>query len=161
MKLTDSCAHSVLSVKAVMVTVYSVTASRPERIACVSVVSPTADVPFCQSMRYMKDHWSGVDGGSHSRSTLGGTRLDTMIFSGGPGQSMAQQRVECTIHVLTDLKFIPLLNFMPVLIIITIIMIAKVKKLSGQSNSPTHGSDGSDSSTLPVPSVIFPVLSMQ
>ena len=78
----------MLSVKAVMVTAYSVTASSPDSVPRMSVVSPTADVPFCQSMRYMKDHMSAVDGRSHSRSTLGGTGLITVIFSGGPGQSM-------------------------------------------------------------------------
>ena len=99
-KLMDCSAHSVLSVKAVMVIVYSVTASRPERIACVSVVSPTADVPFCQSMRYMKDHMSAVDGCSHDRVTLGGIWLATVMFTGGPGQSMVQWpgMVECTVH---------------------------------------------------------------
>ena len=40
-----------------------------------SVVSTTSDVPFCQSMRYMKDHMSGVVGRSHCTSTLGGTGL--------------------------------------------------------------------------------------
>ena len=85
----DCSAHnSVLSVKAVMVIVYSVAASRSERIACVSVVSPTADVPFCHSTRNTKDHMSGVDGRSHDRVTLGGIRLTVVMFSGGPGQSI-------------------------------------------------------------------------
>ena len=65
----DCSGHSVLSVKAVMVTVYSVTASSPDSVPRMSVVSPTADVPFCQSMRYMKDHMSAVDCRFHSRST--------------------------------------------------------------------------------------------
>ena len=81
----------MLSVKAVMVTAYSVTASSPDSVPRMSVVSPTADVPFCQSMRYMKDHMSAVDGWSHIRSTLGGTGLNTAIFSGGPGQSMVEK----------------------------------------------------------------------
>ena len=76
----DCSGHSVLSVKAVMVTPYSVAAFRPDSVPCMSVVSPTADVPFCQSMRYMKDHMSAVDGRSHSRSTLGGTERASLGF---------------------------------------------------------------------------------
>ena len=87
-KLTDCSAHTVLSVKAVMVTVYSVTASRPDRVPRVSVMSPTANVPFCQSMRYMKDHMSGVVGRSHCTSTLGGTGLASLGLRGGPGQAV-------------------------------------------------------------------------
>ena len=86
-KLTDCSAHSVLSVNAVMVTVYSVTASRPDRVTRVSVVSPTAVVPFCHSTWYLKDHMSGVDGLSHNNTTLGGTGLARLAFCGGPGQA--------------------------------------------------------------------------
>ena len=77
----------MLSVKAVMVTAYSVTASSPDSVPRMSVVSPTADVPFCQSMRYMKDHMSAVDGCSHSRSALGGKGLASLGLRGGPGQA--------------------------------------------------------------------------
>ena len=137
MKLMDCSAHSVLSVKAVMVTVYSVTASRPERIACVSVVSPTADVPFCQSMRYMKDHMSAVDGRSHSRSTLGGIWLATEMFTGGPGQSMVDGTDEHTIVAFSNI----MLNIQRQFIVKYFHYL------------PTHGSDGCDSLTLPVPSM--------
>ena len=76
----DCSGHSVLAVKAVMVTEYSVTASRSERIACVSAVPSTADVPFFQSTRYVNDHMSGVDGRSHNRVTLGGSGMLTLCF---------------------------------------------------------------------------------
>ena len=52
-----------------------------------SAVSPTADVPFSQSMRYMKDHMSGVAGWSHRTSTVGGTELASLGLWGGPGQA--------------------------------------------------------------------------
>ena len=55
-----------------------------------SAVSPTAYVPFSQSMRYMKDHMSGVDGRSHNRFTSGGIELATVMFSGGPEQSIVE-----------------------------------------------------------------------
>ena len=74
-----------------MVTVYSVTASKYDRVPRVSVVSPTADVPFCQSMRYMKDHMSGVVGRSHCTSTLGGTGLVSVRLRGGPGQAVGER----------------------------------------------------------------------
>ena len=77
----------MLSVKAVMETAYSVTASSPDSVPRMSVVSPTADVPFCQSMRYMKDHMSAVDGRSHSRSTSGGKGLASLGLRGSPGQA--------------------------------------------------------------------------
>ena len=97
-KLADCSAHIVLSVKAVMVTVYSVTASRPVRVSRASVVSPTADVLFCQSMRYMKDHMSGVVGRSHCNSTMGGTGLASLGLRGGPGQAVGERvkRMQCT-----------------------------------------------------------------
>ena len=57
-----------------------------------SVVSPTADVPFCQSMRYMKDHMSGVVGRSHCTSTLGGTGLVSLRLRGGPGQAAGESQ---------------------------------------------------------------------
>ena len=53
-----------------------------------SAVSPTGDVPFCQSMRYMKDHMSGVAGWSHFISTLGGAGLVSLGLRGGPGQAV-------------------------------------------------------------------------
>ena len=52
-----------------------------------SVVSPTAVVPFCHSTWYLKDHMSGVDGLSHNSTTLGGTGLARLVFCGGPGQA--------------------------------------------------------------------------
>ena len=55
-----------------------------------SVVSPTADVPFSQSMRYMKDHMSGVAGWSQRICTLGGTELANLGLRGGPGQAMVE-----------------------------------------------------------------------
>ena len=55
-----------------------------------SAVSPTADVPFCQSMRYMKDHMSGVAGRSHHTSTLGGTEFARLGLRGGPGQTVVE-----------------------------------------------------------------------
>ena len=57
-----------------------------------SAVSPTADVPFCQSMRYMKDHMSGFAGGSHCTSTSGGTELVSTGLRGGPGQAVVRIR---------------------------------------------------------------------
>ena len=93
-KLTDCSAHSVLSVKAVMVTVYFVTASRPDRITRVSVVSPTAVVPFCHSTWYLKDHMSGVDGLSHNSTTLGGIGPSRLAFCGGSGQAAWGQVVK-------------------------------------------------------------------
>ena len=33
---------------------------------------------------------SGVAGRSHNRSTLGGIELATVMFSGGPGQSIVE-----------------------------------------------------------------------
>ena len=101
-KLTDRCGHSVLSVKAVMVTTYSVVASRPDSVSRVPI-SPTADVSLNHSTRYMKDHLSGVDGRSHNRSTLGGTGLTTVMFSGGPGQSIVEQYKDCTHTVINAL----------------------------------------------------------
>ena len=89
-KLTDCSAHSVLSVKAVMATAYWVSISKPDRVPRVSAVSPTADVPFCQSMRYMKDHMSGVAGRSHRTSTLGGTEPASLGLRGGPGQAVEE-----------------------------------------------------------------------
>ena len=86
-KLTDCSAHSVLSVNAVMVTAYSVTASKPDKVTRVSVVSPTAVVPFCHSTWYLKDHMSGVDGLSHNSTTLGGTGLARLAFCEDPGQA--------------------------------------------------------------------------
>ena len=56
-----------------------------------SAVSPTADVPFCQSIRYMKDHMSGVAGGSHFTSTSEGTELTTLGLRGGPGQAVVEK----------------------------------------------------------------------
>ena len=53
-----------------------------------SVVSPTADVPFCQSMRYKKDHMSEFIGRSHCISTMGGTGLASLGLRGGPGQAV-------------------------------------------------------------------------
>ena len=55
-----------------------------------SAASPTADVPFSQSMWYMKDHMSGVDGRSHRTSTLGGTGLVSLGLRGGPGQAVEE-----------------------------------------------------------------------
>ena len=55
-----------------------------------SAVSPTADVSFSQSMRYMKDHMSGVDGWSHRTSTLGGTELASRGLRGDPGQAVVE-----------------------------------------------------------------------
>ena len=80
--------HSVLSVKAVMVTAYSVTGSRPDRTARVPSPSPTATDSLNHSAMYMKDHLSGVSGLVHSRSTLGGTGLATIGRRGGPGQAV-------------------------------------------------------------------------
>ena len=77
----------MLSVKAVIVTAYSVTASKPDRVTRVSVVSPTAVVPFCHSIWYLNDHMSGVDGLSHNSTTLGGTGLARLVCCGGPGQA--------------------------------------------------------------------------
>ena len=91
----DCAAHSVLSVNAMMVTAYSVTASRPDRVTCVSVVlASTAVVPFCHSTWYLKDHMSGVDGLSHNSTTLGGTGLARLAFCGGPGQAAWGQVVK-------------------------------------------------------------------
>ena len=55
-----------------------------------SAVSPTADVPFTQSMRYMKDHMSWVAGWSHRTSTVGGTGLASLGLRGGPGQAVVE-----------------------------------------------------------------------
>ena len=74
-----------------MVTVYSVTASKSDRVQLVSVVSPTANVLFCQSMRYMKDHMSGVVGRSHCNSKVGGTGLASLGLRGGPGQAVDER----------------------------------------------------------------------
>ena len=52
-----------------------------------SVVSPTAVVPFSHSTWYLKDHKSGVDGLSHNSTTLGGTGLARLALCGGPGQA--------------------------------------------------------------------------
>ena len=57
-----------------------------------TAVSPTADVPFCQSMRYMKDHMSGVAGRLNSRSTLGGVELASLGLSGCPGQAVVKSK---------------------------------------------------------------------
>ena len=59
-----------------------------------SAVSPTADVPFCQSMRYMKDHMSGVAGWSQCTSTLGGTELASLGLRGGTGQAAVESEGE-------------------------------------------------------------------
>ena len=80
----------MLSVKAVTVTSYSVSASRPDRVVCLLVMSPAADVSSNHSTRYMKDHMSGVSGASHNRSTLGGTGLATEKPSAGPGQTVGE-----------------------------------------------------------------------
>ena len=55
-----------------------------------SAVSPTADVPFSQSMWYMKDHMSGVAGWSQCTCTLGGTELASLGLRGGPGQAVVE-----------------------------------------------------------------------
>ena len=55
-----------------------------------SAVCPTADVPFSQSMRYVKDHMSGVAGRSHRTSTLGGTGFASLGLRGGPGQAVVE-----------------------------------------------------------------------
>ena len=60
-----------------------------------SVVSPTSDVPLCESMRYMKDHMSGVVGRSHCTSTLGGTGLASFGLRGGPGQAVGESKGFC------------------------------------------------------------------
>ena len=88
LKLADCCGHNVLSVYAVIVTLYCCAASRPDRIARLPALSSTTDVSFNHSTRYTKDHISGVAGDSHNRSTFGGTGLTAVMFSGGPGQSM-------------------------------------------------------------------------
>ena len=59
------------------------------------VVSPTADVPFCQSIRYMKDQGSGVVGRSHCISTIGGTGLVNIGLRGGPGQTVSESEGSC------------------------------------------------------------------
>ena len=57
-----------------------------------SAVSPTADVPFSQSMRYMKDQMSGVAGWSHCTSTLGGIGFASLGLRGGPGQAEVESK---------------------------------------------------------------------
>ena len=58
-------------------------------------MSPTSDVPICKSIRYMKDHMSGVVGRSHSTSTLGGTELASLGLTGGPGQAVGESKGSC------------------------------------------------------------------
>ena len=60
-----------------------------------SVVSPTADISLCQSIRYMKDHMSGVVGRSHCISTIGGTGLVSLELRGGPGQTVSESEGSC------------------------------------------------------------------